>query len=536
MKRPRGQNLVLLALTMLFLALMVTMTLGLGLRIRQKHELQNLADAAAYSNAVMTARAFNNMALVNRLEVSYWVAQAADQSLISWTAYAHAMGNATEDGALALSRTACGARLPRARRLDLLRFSSEVRAYVRSDVRGPADPRWRSMDEAAGLESQNIQGTIAGLRNELSAGVVSPNPGNLRDELYRQLRTQQLTRQIVALSQQSDISVIDTGRGNQPNSAAGVSLREVDCDFGDTNNGPLTGDAPSGSGLCLRATWNENMLQAAMGARGHAFLTGRSTVPDKIATRLDQIAAGYGVTVTSGGKAGSAYWAARQTHGAAAQNTEAWGDDHGSVTVSAGGCSFTTPVTAHVRSTHLLDTADQHQWSPKTSGGDGDAQPDVQHTMGDCTPLCPSVWVRTVGFQPNDQEGDAWGQPKALVALQRDLTQRTFPWELHFSFPFSATGPAREWDGRGRELHTRAGKGLNISRQTAVATGIAYYHRRDHWDEFPNLLNPFWRATLAPIDVDDSPRDLQRALSAPEYAWQRDAFRSLEAIGYQGLH
>jgi hypothetical protein len=42
----------------------------------------------------------------------------------------------------------------------------------------------------------------------------------------------------------------------------------------------------------------------------------------------------------------------------------------------------------------------------------------------------------------------------------------------------------------------------------ALATGIAYYHRiaaRDPlvWNEPPNLLNPFWRATLVPIDIDE---------------------------------
>ena len=111
-QRPRGQNLVLLALTMLFLALMVTMTIGLGLRIRQKHELQNLADTAAYSNAVMTARTFNNMAAINRLEVSYWVAMAADESLISWTGYARAMANGSRTAAANLLSQPC-MRLPR---------------------------------------------------------------------------------------------------------------------------------------------------------------------------------------------------------------------------------------------------------------------------------------------------------------------------------------------------------------------------------------------------------------------------------------
>jgi hypothetical protein len=160
--------------------------------------------------------------------------------------------------------------------------------------------------------------------------------------------------------------------------------------------------------------------------------------------------------------------------------------------------------------------------------------------MGTCTPLCPSVWVRTVGFKPADSESDAWGQPKMVVALERDLSARTFPWELHFKFPFSAVGQAREWDGRGQELHTQTGNGLSIRRQTAISTGIAYYHRRHHWEEFPNLLNPFWRATLAPMDVDsrqpNRAPDLARSLSSPDYKWQRDAYRQLVGAGFEGLH
>lgn len=532
MRSRRGQNLVLLALTMLFLALMVTMTIGLGLRIRQKHELQNLADAAAFSNAVMTARTFNNMAAVNRLEVSYWVAQAADQSLISWTGYARAMGYGSRKAAADLALTAC-IRRPQnaAARRQLTSFRSDVGSYMTADF-PPAD--WRSMDQAAGEESQAIQGMIAGLRSELSDSMFSTNPGNLRGEFYRQVTTQQLTRQIVALSRQDDISVVDTGRASEPNTPASVTMRELDCDFGGSSIGQLTGDAPGGSGLCLRATWNENMLLAAMGSRGNSFVTGRTQLPSKVGTKINEIANSYSeLSVSFGGKSGSAYWAARETHGTAPQGTEAWGDDHGTMTLTAGSCTQTQSILAHVRSTHLADTDDAHMYFP---GNPDEPDPEVHHTMGDCAPLCPSVWVRTIGFQPNDSEADAWGQPKVVVALQRDLTMKRFPWELHFKFPFSATGPASEWDGRGRELHTKTGNGLNISRQGAMATGIAYYHRNDHWEEFPNLLNPFWRATLAPIDVDSSPRDMNRALSATEFRFQRDAYTALRNAGFEGLH
>jgi hypothetical protein len=258
-------------------------------------------------------------------------------------------------------------------------------------------------------------------------------------------------------------------------------------------------------------------------------------MPGKVVRRITAIARGYnGISLRLGGKAGSAYWATSLNHGFETLAKDAWGDDHGSLTVSAGGCTRTVPVDAFVLSTDWVDKKDQHFWAPRLD--DEEENEEVFHTMGDCTPFCPSVWVRTVGFQPAESQANAWGQPKAVVALQRDLTMKKFPWELHFSFPFSATGSASEWDGRGRELHTRVGQGINISQQAAVSTGIAYYHRRDHWDEFPNLLNPFWRATLAPIDVDDAPQDLGIALTGGQYRWQRDAYRALRNAGFEGLH
>jgi len=289
MRAPRGQNLVLLALTMLFLALMVTITLGLGMRLRQKHELQNLADASAYSNAVMTARAFNNMAAINRLEVSYWVAQAADQSLISWTGWSRGLANGAYNAATDIALSDCARRLTPRQRDDLADFRSGVKNFVRSEIDVPG---WETMDQAAGHESRAIQGTIAGLRAELSDGVVSNSPGNLRDELFRQIKSQQLTRQIVALSRQDDVTVVPTGQVDDANSAPGVSMKNVDCDFGGAADASLNGDPPMGAGLCLRGSWGDNMLQAAMGSRGNPFVTGRGTLPPKVTSVIQQLSGG----------------------------------------------------------------------------------------------------------------------------------------------------------------------------------------------------------------------------------------------------
>lgn len=525
---PRGQNLVLLALTMLFLALMVTMTLGLGLRIRQKHELQNLADAAAYSNAVMEARAFNDMALINRLQVSYWVAMAADESLISWTGYARGMSSGARWAAL---RGLNGCRDDDAKNALI---STWAGLFGYSYTEYPTS-EWNDLDEKAGKEALNIQGMIAGLRLELTPSVVTPAPDSLVKRLEQYQKDQLITQQVIRASGLRDVDVLQTTNDPQTaNNPVGITRREADCDFGASGNGPLEGFDPPGAGLCLRFTWNNNLLHAAMGSRGNSFLTGRGVVPPKPLSEILAIGAANDTTISFSGVAGSGYWGVgRETHGKDPNTTEAWADDHGSVTVTAKGCSGSYDLDAHVKSTHLDDAQDVHGW---VTDDDDRGKADDRHTMGSCQPLCPSVWVRTIGFQPNDDRGDNYGQPKVVVALERDLTKRRFPWELNFSFPFAATGSAREWDGRGRQLHSGPAPGLDISRQVAWATGIIYYHRFEHWDEFPNLLNPFWRATLAPADVDDQGKnDVGSSLRGP-YKYQGEAYNELVRAGFKGLH
>lgn len=80
----RGQTLVLFALLMLSAALMAFMTISLGAKAKERLELQTVADAAAYSNAIATARTYNTAALLNRAAVSHWVAMAGVQSLHAW--------------------------------------------------------------------------------------------------------------------------------------------------------------------------------------------------------------------------------------------------------------------------------------------------------------------------------------------------------------------------------------------------------------------------------------------------------------------
>jgi len=80
----RGQTLALFSLTVLLVALMVLMTLSLGAKIRDRMDLQTVADAAAYSNAIATARTMNQMSVMNRAMIAHAVSTIGAVSLISY--------------------------------------------------------------------------------------------------------------------------------------------------------------------------------------------------------------------------------------------------------------------------------------------------------------------------------------------------------------------------------------------------------------------------------------------------------------------
>jgi hypothetical protein len=515
-RRPRGQNLVLLALTMLFIVLMVTITLSLGVKVRQRHELQNLADVAAYSNAVQGARAFNNMAMINRLMVSTFVAQAADESLISYASYGRAMANAAVQAA-DNAAFGCDPKTNPGNLAALKNFASGARGF-KSSAFTSLEATWRSQDEAAGNEAAAIQHLLGQLASEVSPELDPANPvnkGELRYRLFKNFELQTLTRSILDHAGQSDVHVIN----GQP---ATITMREFDSCSGDP-----------GSGLCFEHSWSENMLEASMGSRGNTFSTSRTTSP--AFSGLTAAASNAGVTLSFAKENGSGYWSIMTSaHAPHVASTEtAWADDHGTVTVSAGGCSATESIYAYVKSTDLANTDDEHDWSFRNNADEPQSTQIDHHTMGKCF-SCPSVWVRSVGFKPVDAAADAWGEPKVVVALERDVTARKFPWELHFTFPFVPNAKNKTWDARGEKLESSVGAGLDVSKQTAVATAMVYFHRFDHWREPPNLLNPFWRATLVPADVDAQGKsDLPASVGQLN---QVRAWTALKQAGFEGEH
>ncbi|HEX8705783.1 MAG TPA: pilus assembly protein TadG-related protein [Myxococcaceae bacterium] len=529
---PRGQTLVVFALTLLLLVLMVCMTLSIGTKVKEKMELKTAADAAAYSQAVATARTYNSISVLNRALMSNMVAMAGVQSLISWSGYYRGVLNETrkayntpktEYGVIAAAACPAGqVALCNCARQAIQDIGDTQDALEREDQR--VDQVFQGMDSAAGLEARGLQISSVSDRQQ---------------ELFRRLLNENLSGSMAI----GAAIATELNKGNKWSSNEVTALATVaDRNKKEQEGGQCTGE---GGAACLRraADHKNHFIWATMGTRGHGFVTGRAGGADPITQRLRTIIPQpdrFNVT-----NEGSGYFSDSDTRSDAAKgptgNKHAWGDDHGEVNVfflrQTGPCPPGIPGSgspwAHVRSNDTSGEAgdDEHRWS----GGEDPGNRIQQHTMGDCN-NCPGMWPPHMDYNwglLNDGV-NVFGQPKNYAVMQRDLSTRppkqADPWNLLFNFRFLRTGAGTEFDNTGLKLVSQGG--TDISKAVALSAGIAYYHRvGGNYREPPNFLNPFWRATLVRANIDVAGVDhIVESLPAGE---AQNAVRALDSAGYK---
>ena len=527
MKR-RGQTLVVFALTLLLLLLMVTMTLSIGMKAKEKMELQTVADAAAYSNAVATARTFNAISLMNRALMGHMVAMTGVESLISWTGYYRASLEASRDAydiaslpyvAIVTASCPCAPFNPACAKYckcgtQALKDISDGKDKLKEED-DKVEGKWEGLDKKAGQEAKALQ---------ISA--ISKEQNDLFDLLTANFQEAKLAGAIAAEANKDSRTELEA-------STSSNTVNQREAVGGESCGSP-------GAACSRRDAGNKlHFVYAAMGSRGFSFVTGRgegAPIQDKInriLPRRDRID-----VLTNDG---SSYFPAEgsKTHSAQTIDaTEVWGDDHGTLTLRFGrGQAPCPPMSigvgspeAHVRSNHEGDSSDEHKWN---GGGDSDAQ---SHTMGECT-LCPGIWPPHMDYNFNSvAAGDNnYGQPKNYAVVQRDYAKRMEsspdPWNLLFRFRFSPGGEGTEFDNRGIRLVT---SDTDISKATALSAGIAYYHRQGHWKEPPNFLNPFWRATLVSAHVDTAGKEDVGTTLDEAAPFAAEAYRALDEEEYKG--
>src|SRR5579864_4771095 len=87
-RRERGQALVLALVCMVVFVVGVLVLFNTGQVVNKKVQLNNTADAAAYSAAIQQARTYNVIAYLNRAQVANEIATAQIVSIHSWMNFA----------------------------------------------------------------------------------------------------------------------------------------------------------------------------------------------------------------------------------------------------------------------------------------------------------------------------------------------------------------------------------------------------------------------------------------------------------------
>jgi hypothetical protein len=534
---PKGQALVLFTLCLLLLTVLVMMTLSIGTRVRDKLELDNLSEVAAYNDAVVVARTYNSISLLNRAQLSHMVALAGVQSLISWSGlYRGALG-ATHAG---LDQ----AKQPHAGECDDKGLGCGCAS--RDEIEGlekivlkeaeRVGKTWELLDAAAGNQAHEIrEETLRIYADELSI---------YGDQLESTLADQHLGQQLVAraragqaypdeLSAPATAAVatrevgMSMGCGPSPSSSSGSGAAAYSVGGGATSGSGGSGSGASSSpgAACAPFAQNAHAVWAAMGTRGYKFVTARNN--DTIVARIMELMP-PGVEVT-GTANGSAFFSEEDSHGEASKtNQQAWAHDHMGVTVTykraKGKCTKVTKgyanATAYVRSSRRVGD-EAHAWT-----GGQDIDPVSKHTVGG------GMWPSFIDYNTAllTNPADNYGQPKMYAVMQRNYAVRgtALPWEQRFGLRFTTSGSSETssnaLDMRGRAL------------STSMATGVAYYHRGMHWREPPNFFNPFWRASLMAADVDaQSSADVPATLGAANNSSGARAFMLLKQKGYRGF-
>ncbi|NOK34534.1 pilus assembly protein [Corallococcus exercitus] len=494
----RGQALVLFSLTFLLLTLMVLLTLGFGMRAKERVEIQMAADAAAYSQAVSTARTFNAIAVMNRAQIAHMVAMAGTQSMISYGSQMYA----------ARQTSAC-------------------------PMPGPA---WSGLDQAAAMQTLSLQGR-AGDMFRASLAIYNRLIGtHLANQGLTNLIAKEVNPELFAPPEGANKSLAEVSGGASSGSS-----------YDDLMQQEKTGSVPETSGAVMPTGGGQGNAtrNATMGSLGWTWVHNRPSGSAGFGSGAAAHNPGFQHYASAGAMDSSTY----QT----ISGRNSWAHDHGRAITET--CPDGTPITAAatdawVMSDEKQSTEDQHVYGankpPPGQGAENNTTVDERHTLGACV-VCPGIWPYSVGFNAALLHGNAdendYGQPKLYAMLQRDYASdsrraKPDPWNLLFTFKFA--NKEKEFDNAAPLGRIQPTGREDVQRnQVALSAGLAYYHRPrpaavgGGWEEPPNFLNPFWRATLVSTEGarDDKPAQSLQQAGFSEHA---DALRRLDNAGYRG--
>jgi hypothetical protein len=492
----RGQTLTLFCLTLLLIVLMGLITLSVADKVHSRMELQTAADAAAWSNAVATARTLNAIAIMNRVQVAHTVSTLGTLSLISWSTlyWRHARNASNIWGKQAKILGPASAVFPGcsfsaaqtlAASLKMRDYAKKLEGRLRRDrelFENDTQVRWDAALELYRREREAVT-TLEGALSSQSLALAVARDAQLRD---------------VAPAPATGAGALDAAELDRA-----LHFEEQ-----------RTGHAPLHAGTdALHAG------QLVMGSRGHGFITHRESTEGWDASLTEQTwFAGFVRTQAAEGKA---YLDRGWTETPSGAPFGAFAHDRGGKTSTLLGTDFADcPVAAAAFAVGLRGEGAEAYVGPERHVELDDGAVHAVRTFP------PFVDYDSAAIASPD---DVYAQPKSYAVLSRDLQRSPDPWELTFRF-----GPHGALDLRSNAV---------APHQLALGTGIAYYSRFGHEDEPPNLFAPYWHAGLTRLSVDRPlgpggarwDAEVGTMLSASGGPQVASAYRALRRAGYAGF-
>ena len=567
--RLRGQSLVLWSLCLLLLSLLVFMNLSIAHRTKERMRMQELADASAYDQAVITARYFNALAILNRAAAADGAALAGHHAVVSYASFVRSALADVRGGLQNIKGSfdgCCGNRFCRQRGCacgEAGQIAAAITALDDFQALNYPDPLWKGLDLAAAKELYAMQRharTLATTQQLLNASVCAG--GGLLDRA---------TTNVLDVAAPAELA---TGKIRLPfeqQAPSSAVFRPYQRSLQVVGGAHL----PRGGGVYGVLP----MVAAAHAARPTDFITAR-------AGQLAQVKAL--VTMVLGPAAASVGWTPRRYWGtsalgieretantyAGARNVNLLSHDHSPVAAWSwkGGAACSGPDQPNAGTgasqifSYLTTSVAGHSGGGAIESehfyeGAMEANAMIIHDIG----ALPGVQMLNDSVELNEelltQESMLFGQPLMPSLVVKELKKADpLPWDLTVRFAFT---PA----GAGLDL---AQRDAVLSRQVAMGGGLVYYHRAarpfrtpprpggppvppstigfgnlSSWKEPANLWNPFWRASA--FFAGQGPREVvQRGITSQpgddRVYWlkqygldaEADALTKLDAAGYRG--
>lgn len=480
-RAPRGQALVLAALSLLLLGLMVALSFGISHALRGKTRLQQHSDAQAYSMAIVEARSLNYFAVSNRAIASSYVAMNSLHAYMAASTVTSSMLSQGKDNFVAIAvielvlclpcpwtGSACKHCKDAAEAYKISKKFDKKRKEFDKEIKN-VDKRFddavRALDLMVDAIHASQQQVFAQTTALLSNGTAS-NMSKLKEANAKEASN--LNSAVGGLNAGEFSCAIDgmpcvlPGKpGNSARTARAKVMTEV------ANASRPEWPATRGRGVMtyLHPQFMKDLMNGIQGS-GISFVTGH----DGTAKTIQNASKGdveSGQTSNNEGRVSGA-------------------DEHGRLTSQWRHGIWTGTYEASVFSGK---SANGHNPSSAHMSGRHDKFEGV-YTKD--LMMCAAGGNCFMKFRADPDPTRDFGQPHVysyVTMKMRVGDVKKAPWELNSNSEVKFT-------------HGEYGTGkikMAPDEGAAISNALVYYHRLGDWQEQPNMFNPFWRAKLHPF-------------------------------------